>query len=372
MRVCYFYFKLFSFIFLFITIPGIKLFAQDSVLSDSSKQEISITVSEIITQDSIVSDRSNHEISIFFIKSAAPIEWTSPERLYKSTFNCYVAAAFKKNYNVIGHTIARVVSTSMPDTGFYAMSGAIQSEKVELVMGKQLGFGALGSTIHGMFEPEMRIKKGIALYAKRKNIAFIKFIINDASLKRIQNFVEYFKTKNQYGYAPCELYNGACYPAYEYEGSACSAFGMSLLDVAGVLPDESKKWMVDIKIPIDLVGGEFNQNKKIKTSSITKAKSWYEGDGVEGIDYAEYKVYVPDRAFNWIENKRSDNDSIYKAIDENGIPGVVVDMTSVEVDTTAPVLKKRKISNLFVNTFSKNYIRPEILIQDVDSVEVKD
>lgn len=350
MRTYSSYFKLFAYFFLFIAIPFKGILAQDSISANSSK----------------------HEISIFFIKSAAPIEWTSPAQLYKSTFNCYVAAALKKNYNVIGHTIARVVSTSMPDTGFYAMSGAIQSEKVELVMGKQLGFGALGSTIHGMFEPEKRIKKSIALYTKRKNIAFIKFIINDASFKRIQSFVDYFKTKNQYGYAPCELYNGACYPAYEYEGSACSAFGMSLLDVANVLPEDSKKWMVDIKIPIDLVGGEFNQNKKVKTSSITKAKSWYEGDGVEGVDYAEYKVYVPDLAFAWIDDKRSNNDSIYKAIEENGIPGVVVDMSSASVDSTAPVLKKRNSSNLFVNTFSKNYIRPEILIQDVDSVEIKD
>ncbi len=357
---------------MFIAIPIKGLLAQDSIFRDSIKYEISISENEFLVRDSITSDSSRHEISIFFIKSAAPIEWTSPAQLYKSTLNCYVAAFFKKNYNVIGHTVARVVSTSMPDTSFYAMSGAIQSEKVELVMGKQLGFGALGSTIHGMFEPEERIKKSIALYAKRKNIAFIKFIINDASLKRIQSFVEYFKTKNQYGYAPCELYNGACYPAYEYEGSACSAFGMSLLDIVGVLPDESTQWMVDIKIPIDLVGGEFNQNKKIKTSSIIKAKSWYEGDGVEGTDYAEYKVYVPDLAYEWIDDKRNSNDSIYKAIDENGIPGVVIDMSSVEVNTTAPVLKKRTSTNLFVDTFRKTYVRPEILIKNDDSVEQKD
>ncbi len=306
-------------------------------------------------------DSANHEVTIYVIPSASPILWTNPSECYKSTLSCYFNAALKKNYYVIGHTIAKVNSPLLADTGYFAMSGLKQTEKVDIVLNKKVGFGALGSTIKGHFEPEESIKKGIDLYSKRGRIAFVKFLINEHSLKRILKFVDYFNTKNESGFAPCDLYNGALYPAYENEGSACSAFGMSLLDVANILPEESKDWQVDVNIPIELVGGEFNNNKKVKISEIMKVDSWYEGDGVEDVDYVKYNVYVPDYILDWVKNKRSSNDPKYKAVEENGIPGVLVDMRDAVSYEGEPIFKIRNKSNLFAKIYKEKYFKPEYL-----------
>lgn len=308
-------------------------------------------------------DSASHEITIYAISSASPILWTNPSDCYKSTLACYFNAALRKNYYVIGHAIAKVYSPLLPDTGFFAMSGLKQTEKVDIVLNKKVGFGALGATIRGHFEPEENIKKGIALYSKRGEIAFIKFLINEHSLKRIMKFVDYFNTKNESGFAPSDLYNGALYPAYENEGSACSAFGMSLLDVANILPEESKEWLVDIKIPMELIGGEFNNNKKVKLSEIMKVKSWYEGEGTVDVDYVDYKIYVPDLMLNWVKSKRASNDPKYIAVEENGMPGVLIDMRDAVSYEGEPIFRLRGKPNIFAKVYKDKYLKPKLLVQ---------
>jgi hypothetical protein len=293
----------------------------------------------------------HHEITIYVIKSVSPIDWSNPSNLYKSTFNCFINAALKKNYYVIGHTLARINSTLLPTPRFAAMTGAKQTEKVELVLIKKTGFGAFGSTVHGKMEPEESIKRGIGFYSKRNTVAFIKFRINENSAKRILQFIDYFSQKTKYGFAPCELYNGSTWPRYENEGSGCSGFGMAVLDVAHLLPAESNNWMINVKIPMDLIGGEFNHNKKIKISSILHTKSWYIGTGTVDVDYINYKVYDPNYIFDWIINKRSQNDPEFLAYEEDGIPGLIVDRQNLVVNDNEPICLQRTDSNLFIRHY---------------------
>lgn len=299
---------------------------------------------------------NRHEITIYFTSSVSPINWTNPSVLFKSTNKCYINAAFKKNFYVIGHTQAIVNSTLLPASKYTAMTGAIQSEKVDLVLNKKVGFGALGSTIHGKMESEERIKKGIALYANRNKVSYIKFRINAEAATRILEFIDYYSRKNSYGFAPCEYYNGALWPRYEHEGSGCSAYGISLLDIANLLPLESKDWYVDVNVPMELIGGEFNNKKKIKFSTIFRTKSWHNGNGKEGVDYVNYKVFDPSIIHEWILNRRSQNDSIFQREEENGVPGLVIDRRNVTFDVNDSVLKHRTDTTLFAKHYYE-YIR---------------
>jgi hypothetical protein len=293
----------------------------------------------------------HHEITIYVIKSVSPIDWSNPSNLYKSTFNCFINSGFKKNYYPIGHTFARINSTLLPAPRYAAMTGAKQVEKVELVLIRKIGFGVLGSTVHGKMEPEKSIKRGISFYSKRNMVAFIKFRINEKSLRRILQFIDYFGRKTNLGFAPCDFYNGSTWPRYENEGSGCSGFGMALLDVAHLLPSESNKWMINVNIPMDLIGGEFNNNKKIKISSILHTKSWYIGTGTVDVDYVNYKVYDPNYIFDWIINKRSQNDPEFLSCEEDGMPGLAVDRQHLEVNDDEPICLQRSDSNLFTKHF---------------------
>jgi hypothetical protein len=225
---------------------------------------------------------------------------------------------------------------------------------------KKIGLGMLGCTIQGKMESEENIKKSIKLYSKRNKIAFIKFIINKDSATRILEFLNYYTQKKENGYAPCNYYNGALWPRFENEGSGCSSFGMALLDVANVLPPESKDWTVEVKVPMDLVGGEINNNKKIKLGAITRTRSWHDGTGEEDVDYINHRVFDPSIIYDWIIDKRNQNDSVFIATDENNIPGLIINCQNAVSDLNDPILKKRIDFDHFVRFY---YNRNNLNIQ---------
>jgi hypothetical protein len=231
------------------------------------------------------------------------------------------------------------------------MRGKIITEKPELLFVKKLGLGAMGATIQGIIESEQSIKSGIELYAKRNKVAYIRFRINDQAVRRLMEFVTGYQTKSIVGFAPCDLYNGATWPRYKNEGSGCSAFGMAMLDVAGILPEESQKWRICVKMPMNLIGGEYNNHKQVKISEILKCKNWYEGKGIEGVDFVTYRTYDPALIFSWILNTRSQQNSDFISDNEDDIPGLLIDKQQVIISDTEPVFKERVDSDIFVQYY---------------------
>jgi len=303
------------------------------------------------SQTQNANNNQNSQITIFVIPSLSPIDWSNPSVLFKTAEKCFLKAIFRKNYYIIGHTIARITSPLLTEPYYIAMSGKIPTEKPELLLIKKIGFGAMGATIKGHIETEKSIKKGIELYSKRNEVAFIKFNINEQSVRRILELANQYQTKSINGYAPCDLYNGATWPRYKDEGSGCSAFGMSLLDAGGVLPAESKEWCINVKIPMNLIGGEFNGNKKIKIRAILQTKTWYEGTGIENVDYVNYKTYDPAMIFNWIINMRSQNNTDFRADEENGIKGVIADKQNIVFAANEPLYLQRTDSDVFIKHY---------------------
>jgi len=293
----------------------------------------------------------NNEITIFVIPSLTPIDWSNPSVLYKTTLNSYIKSIFRKNYYAIGHTIARVSSPILPAPRFFAMCGKVFTEKPVLVLIKKNGLGSLGVTMQGQVESEKNIKKGLELYSKRNKVTYIKFQVNEQSVCRVLEFMEQFQKKTIHGFAPGDLYNGATWPRYRNEGSGCSAFGMSVLDVANLLPVESGEWQMYVKIPMDLIGGEMNNNRKVKLSAILKTKSWYEGKGLVDVDYVDYNVFDPSVIFEWIKNKQTQNDPDFRFDMENGISGLVVDKRNIVYVADDSVFQQRKDSGLFVKQY---------------------
>lgn len=311
---------------------------------------IQINVIFAQNRSSVTNGGSEHELTIFAIPEVSKIAWDNPSLLFKTTIKCYLNAALRKHYYVIGHVIARIQSPLLDSTVYVAMNGAEQSEKVEYVIKKKVGLGVFGSTIKGRIEPVNHIHDGLALYAKRGKVAYLKFKINQQTVERLVEFVNYYKQKNQTGYAPCEFYNGALYPRFEKEGSGCSAFGVSLLDIANVIPNEAKnEWVRSVNIPMELIGGEFNNNKKVKFSSIFKTKNWYNGEGKEGVDFVNYSVYDPGLIFNWINYKYLQNDTNFIPETENNMKGLVVDQSDVTFNDK--VIHQRKDTTFFAKFF---------------------
>lgn len=294
-----------------------------------------------------------HEIVIFTIPSVKSVDWQSPSELYKSALKCYTSAIFKKPYYVIGHMSAIITSPILESTVYTGMTGASQKEKVQGVLVNKLGFGIFGSTLKGKMEPVSKMKKTISFYAKRGKLAYMRFRVNEDSIRRVMQFITCFQEKNEFGYAPCNKYNGALYPCYHYEGAACSSFIIALMDVAGVLPEFApQKWAVNLNIPMHLIGGKLNNNKRISLKSIAKTKEWHNGSGVEGVDYAHLELYDPALIYDWIKQRRAEEGDTEFVKDSDGIfKGVYADKSAVTFNKDEGILRERPSKTFFVSKF---------------------
>lgn len=298
-------------------------------------------------------NHSSHEITIFTIPSVKLIDWESPSELYKSTLKCYMSSIFKKTYYVIGHMSAIITSPILESPIYAGMTGASQIEKVQQVLINKLGLGVFGTTLKGKMEPVDKMKKTTSFYGKRDKIAYMRFRVNEESIRRVMQFITYFQKKNELGYAPCNMYNGALNPRYHHEGAACSSFVIALMEVAGILPEfAAQKWAVNVNLPMHLIGGKLNDKKRISLKSIIQTKAWHDGSGVEGVDYAHLELYDPALIYNWIQQQRKEgNDKDFVSESDGIFKGLFADKSTVSFSKDEKILLQRTPMTFFAKSF---------------------
>ena len=285
-----------------------------------------------------------------------PLNWDSPATLYKTMKKCYVQTIGIKDNYLLGHVAIKLTTHLLNKPLIIGKMAASPVERVNLVLKDKIGLGILGIPLKGKLESEEQINHKLNIYAERKKLTFLKYKINDKAALRIIEFVDKYSQKMNYKYAPCDFYGGAFWPLYRNEGSSCSTFGIALLELINVLNDDVKDWKLTRKIPMKLVGGEINNNKKIKIQSIIKADKWYEGDGTKNIDFYEYNVYDPSIIFNWIKARINQNDSKYKTYIENNIAGLIIDVSHINFIENTDFYKQRTEPDIFIDYYIKTKV----------------
>lgn len=309
-------------------------------------------LSNSLSSQSDINSDAIHEITIYAIPTLQPLNWESPATLYNSMKACYFKTIFESDNYLLGHVAVEIISPLLPKPLLVAMRAADAQERIDLVLKNKIGFAILGATLKGRLETEEELIHKFNVYAKRKKMAFITYRINEKSAQRIISFIDTYSKKSNTGTAPCDFYGGAFWPRYRNEGSGCSAFGMSMLSTANLLNAESEEWRVSVKIPMNIIGGEYNQNKKIKYSLIRKTKKWYTGEGIENVDYVINRVYEPSLMFEWIMKKREQVNSNIKLVEKFGAPGLWMDCRSIVVPENEPIFKERtEPADLFIKHF---------------------
>ncbi len=316
----------------------------------------------LITINSIYAEVANdssqaHEITIFVMPTLHPLDWSGPAQLLESTKKCYLRTMTQSDNYLIGHLAVGIKSPLVTNPYYIAQASCSMKEKIDLLYKQKIGLGILGAPMQGRLETTTELTHKFNVYAQRNKLAFIKFKINQTALNRILQFISAYQQKDANNTAPCDFYGGAFWPRFQNEGSGCSAFGMALLETANIQPVKSDEWMIDVNIPIELIGGEYNNNKKVRFKNINKVKSWSNKDGVANVDFVRYALYEPSIMFEWILQKRNENDGIYTPIYENGIPGLMVDATNINANEADPLFVKRTEQNLFVDHFMQKNIK---------------
>ncbi len=295
-----------------------------------------------------------HELLLYSVPSYIPLKWKSPSSLMESSIDSFILSKFAKKTYSIGHMII-VLKTPMADSTIrMAMRSTSNSEKINLFIKDGVGLGILGAPMKGRLETNSEIDEFLQFYQRReKRISFLRYILNDKATERVLKFLSIFSGKEDPQYQPYKLYGGDFWPRYENEGAGCSAFAVATLDVAGI-PIDNPEWYVSVNIPSSIVGGKYNNGKKVKGVDIEFAKKWHNGDGVENVDYFPYKVYDPSKLYNWIQHLHSNPSGGYAPYTIGRIKGITFDARDITPNLDEPIIKKREEPSVFISVFKED------------------
>lgn len=294
-----------------------------------------------------------HEVRVYTFPTMYPISWDNPAILYKTAKRCFYKTATLKDNYLLGHMVVCLNSPLLPHERYLTMTAANKMQRVDLILKEKIGMAILGATLEGKLESEEHIRHMLQVYTKRHKTAFISFLVSEAAIKRVLDFVEQFSRVLPGQVQPTKYYGGFYWPLYEDEGAGCSGFALGVLAAASILPVEAEQWLKSVNIPMPLIGGEYQSNKRIPFGRILRTKTWYEGTGKPNVDYVNVQTYDPSMMFDWILQQRLRNDSAFVPVLLDDVPGLLVDCTTKPLPEEKPYFVKRQAPNLFLDIYHK-------------------
>jgi hypothetical protein len=306
-------------------------------------------------REGVPGDTALYRLTLYVMKSIKPIVWDSPSSLFKSVRKGYISQICRKNQYLLGHLVVKLDAPENRHPVYSGMASSSKKEKRQLVMKEKVGLGILGAGMQGHLETGDTVTSKLKKYSRLEKMAFVRYLISKEAYERISEFLDRFRETGVDGFSPSSVYGGIFWPRYENEGAGCTAYGMAMVDLAGILGGEQSGWKVDMGIPFDLIGGEFNNGKKVKNRTILHSDGWYEGNPDSTSAYVPFWIYDPSLIYDWIMKKRSEvSDSLpgkYRAEMEGSIPGLVSDRRDIRPSVDDPVFYRRRIPSVFILPF---------------------
>jgi hypothetical protein len=306
-------------------------------------------------REGVPGDTALYRLTLYVMKSIKPIVWDSPSSLFKSVRKGYISQICRKNQYLLGHLVVKLDAPENRHPVYSGMASSSKKEKRQLVMKEKVGLGILGAGMQGHLETGDTVTSKLKKYSRLEKMAFVRYLISKEAYERISEFLDRFRETGVDGFSPSSVYGGIFWPRYENEGAGCTAYGMAMVDLAGILGGEQSGWKVDMGIPFDLIGGEFNNGKKVKNRTILHSDGWYEGNPDSTSAYVPFWIYDPSLIYDWIMKKRSEvSDSLpgkYRAEMEGSIPGLVSDKRDIRPSPDDPVFYRRTVPSVFILPF---------------------
>lgn len=293
------------------------------------------------------------ELSIFVIPSYRPLDWDSPSSILRSTVNSFMEASFSRKLYSIGHLFIELTNPEGVPIIRTSIASKEPSEQRAMVLKDKIGLAMLGAPVKGRMESMEELERSINRFAKKKRISFISYRILPAAAERVIDFVTTFISRDSVGFSQSDRYGGSFWPRFKGEGAGCSAFGMAALELTGAKIDYPE-WYVQVLVPYDLVGGKYNNGRRVRPGEILKRKTWYQGSGVENQEYFTHFIYDPSYIYGWILNQLSAaqmpegfTKSTKTSKEGRVINGLSFDATGIKTPTE-PIFKERVTPSAFV------------------------
>lgn len=222
----------------------------------------------------------------------AKLGWASPRGLLLSTLK---ATLLNKDHP-IGHVNIEVQYRGQEDAEHHVFTGATGREggmSRKLLLKDELAFSILERAWPGRLESDDEVEKAIALRCKSKNrLAVVTFLISDASCLRLLEYVHALRA-----YTGPWYYGFGARPRYT-EGSGCSAFGASFVELIGAMdPALRAEWGRTVRVPLPVMAGYQGRARiSIQRAAFSSVSaSWAGADQPHML----LECFDPDRMFEW-------------------------------------------------------------------------
>lgn len=266
------------------------------------------------------------QLTIYAYPAPFLINWANPSSLAVSTLLSNVYHDKKLNaQHSIGHMnfdLDCKPSEYLP-AGSRTVAGQTSSDdsSENMIMNQGYGLGAIITPTPGKWETREDIEKDFNVRFRRGSVSFIQFQLSPKTCARVAEYLKEYKEKNL-----DQIYGGLqSRPRYE-EGGGCSAFTVSVMEVAGVmLKDFYSQWQHNVLVPFKLIGGPMTGNT-VKIGAVAKTLSWGTPENSYNLTF-----WDPYRVHRWIQARARQGN--YNPIYIKKAPGLQIDATKIPTPT---------------------------------------
>ena len=231
------------------------------------------------------------ELILYAIPSKKNISWDSPGSLLKGYLKNILT---KSKYKGYGHPMGHVI-VELRDTGRSQVMGMVAVKVSELgskAAWKGYGIGVMYTASQGLLREGEKNIEDLSLHYPGGDVAYLRFKISDSAFNRLWRYHCEYK---EYGFD--KIYNGLNRPR-EGKGAGCSAYGVSFIEVAGLLPEDIlHQWQMKVNVPEKLIGGPHRNGKWVGLHRVLLTHRWADTSREQ---FRPLAYYEPSLMYAWI------------------------------------------------------------------------
>jgi hypothetical protein len=232
------------------------------------------------------------QLVVYAIPPPRPMKWGTPRRLALRALGNMIAFEHRDQPHPIGHVFVHVTSSSTGRDLMTGMTSRGPTEDRDLILKDEYGLGVLGADMMGRLENAEELQESIAARSKTGLIASMRFLISPEASARLIEFHDQFEAQGDHDH-----YGGANRPRFS-EGGGCSAFGISFMELAGVMQPDFYSWQVEFRVPRNLYGGPLTGLRAPMSRIIWEGRRW----ATEDEPHVDSMFWDPGLMYEWIKD----------------------------------------------------------------------
>lgn len=275
------------------------------------------------------------QLILYVYSSPRPIHWETPRSLLMSTVENELLSIGSKYAHSIGHVNVELQcgeTAEGPAIQEYAgMTSAKGYNPLSLIL-KGYAMGVLFQNFPGTLETQERVTREIRHGERSGRMNFVKFLIAPKTCHRLHAYLTEYKER---GYS--KNYGLPNRPRYG-EGAGCSAFGVSFVDIAGILSDDLvQAWSLNLNISEKLIGGPLTGQKVALRKILFDRAGWSTPITTEAgsrmvadTGAKELFFWDPDTMYQWVKKSWKETPPVgFEKVSSGKSLGLVTDATQI-------------------------------------------